>query len=280
MKVAIFGIGLIGGSVAKDLREIKFATKILGVEKNENHAQTALELGLVDKIVSRDAAIAKADLIILSVPVNALIDELNYVLANIKTDSVVTDMGSTKGTVIDGVKDAPNRRRYVASHPMAGTEYSGPKAAVSRLFEGKICIVCDRDGSDEDAVETVEKMYAALGMRVKYMESHRHDMHAAYVSHISHISAFVLAATVLEKEKDEEAILEMAGGGFASAARLAKSSPETWSPIFEQNKNYVLEVIDTYIEKMYRFRNLINKNKYAELEQFMTEANEIRKILK
>ena len=280
MKVAIFGIGLIGGSGAKDLRGIKFATEILGVEKNENHAQTALELGLVDKIVSRETAVAEADLIILTVPVNALIDELIYVLTNIKTNSVVTDMGSTKGTIIDGVKNAPNRSRYVASHPMAGTEYSGPNAAISRLVEGKICIVCDRENSDDDAVETVEKMYAALGMNIKYMESHRHDMHAAYVSHISHISSFVLAATVLEKEKDEEAILEMAGGGFESTVRLAKSSPETWSPIFEQNRNYLLEVMDTYIEKMYRFRNLVNKNKFAELERFMTEANEIRKILK
>jgi prephenate dehydrogenase len=280
MKIAIFGIGLIGGSVAKDLRETGFAAEILGVEKNENHARTALELGLVDKIVDRETAIAEADLIILSIPVGALIDQLNYVLANIKPASVVTDMGSTKGAIIDGVKNSPNRSRYVASHPMAGTEYSGPTAAVSRLFEGKICIICDREESDDDAVETVERMYAALGMRVKYMESHRHDMHAAYVSHISHISAFVLAATVLEKEKDEEAILEMAGGGFASAARLAKSSPETWSPIFEQNRDYLLEAIDTYIEKMYRFRNLINKNKYAEIEKFMTEANEIRKILK
>lgn len=280
MKIAIFGIGLIGGSLAKDLRQNKFASEIFGVERNKDHARTALELGLVDEIIDRDAAIARADLIILAVPVNALIDELNYVLAKIKPDSVVTDVGSTKGAIIDGVKNAPNRRRYVASHPMAGTEYSGPNAAVSRLFEGKICIVCDREQSDDDSVETVEKMYAALGMRVKYMESHRHDMHAAYVSHISHISAFVLAATVLEKEKDEEAILEMAGGGFASAARLAKSSPATWSPIFEQNRQFLLEAIDTYIEKMYRFRNLINKNKYGELEKFMTEANEIKKILK
>ena len=280
MKIAIFGIGLIGGSVAKDLRDQGFAAKIFGVERNEKHAQTALELGLVDEIVERETAIADADLIVLAVPVGALIDELNYVLAKIKPGSVVTDVGSTKGTIIDAVKNAPNRSRYVASHPMAGTEYSGPSAAVGGLFEGKICIICDREESDDDAVETVEKMYAALGMRVKYMESHRHDMHAAYVSHISHISAFVLAATVLEKEKDEEAILEMAGGGFASAARLAKSSPETWSPIFEQNRRFLLEAMDTYIEKMYRFRNLLNKNKFAELEEFMIEANEIRKILK
>jgi prephenate dehydrogenase len=280
MRVAIFGIGLIGGSLAKDLRESKFASEVIGVENSESHAEKALEIGLVDRIETKEKAIAEADLIILTVPVNALIDELKYVLERITPDKIVTDCGSTKGVIIDGVKNSPNRNRYVASHPMAGTEFSGPTAAISGLFDGKICIFCDVENSDADAVETVEKMYRAIGMDIKQMESHQHDIHAAYVSHISHISSFVLAATVLEKEQDEEAIFEMAGGGFESTVRLAKSSPQTWSPIFQQNKAYLLEAIDTYIEKMYRFRNLINKNKFAELEEFMSEANEIRKILK
>lgn len=280
MKVAIFGIGLIGGSLAKDLRESKFASEIIGVENSEAHAEKALELGLVDRIESKETAVAEADLIILTVPVNALINELKYVLERIKSHQIVTDCGSTKGVIIDGVRNAPNRNRYVASHPMAGTEFSGPNAAISSLFKDKICIFCDVENSDSDAVETVEKMYRAIGMDIKQMESHQHDIHAAYISHISHISSFVLAATVLEKEKDEEAIFEMAGGGFESTVRLAKSSPATWSPIFQQNKEYLLEAIDTYIEKMYHFRNLINKNKFAELEKFMSEANEIRKILK
>lgn len=280
MRVAIFGIGLIGGSLAKDLRESKFVSEIIGVENSESHAKKALELGLIDRVETKDKAIADADLIILTVPVNALIDELKYVLERIKPHQIVTDCGSTKGVIIDGVRNAPSRNRYVASHPMAGTEYSGPTAAISGLFNGKICIFCDVENSDSDAVETVEKMYRAIGMDIKQMESHQHDIHAAYVSHISHISSFVLAATVLEKEQDEEAIFEMAGGGFESTVRLAKSSPNTWSPIFQQNKAYLLEAIDTYIEKMYHFRNLINKNKFAELEKFMSEANEIRKILK
>jgi prephenate dehydrogenase len=280
MRVAIFGIGLIGGSIAKDLRESGFASEILGVEQSLSHAQTALDLGLVDKIVTRETAVAEADLIILTIPVNALIDELIFVLEHIKPNTVVTDLGSTKGVIIDGIKDVKNRNRYVASHPMAGTEYSGPTAAISKLFNDKICIICDRENSDADAIELVEKMYKKIGMRIKYMEAHQHDMHAAYISHIAHISSFVLAATVLEKEKDEEAIFEMAGGGFESTVRLAKSSPETWTPIFQQNRNYLLEVMDTYIEKMYHVRNLINKNKYAELNQFMSDANEIKKILK
>lgn len=280
MKVAIFGIGLIGGSLAKDLRESNFASELIGVEKSIQHADKALALSLVDRLETREKATAEADLIILTVPVNALIDELKFVFEKMKPDSVVTDAGSTKGFIIDAVKDSPNRNRYVASHPMAGTEFSGPTAAISGLFKDKICIFCDIEASDPEAVELVGKMYQSIGMNIKYMESHQHDMHAAYISHISHISSFVLAATVLEKEKDEEAIFEMAGGGFESTVRLAKSSPATWSPIFQQNKGYLLEAIDTYIEKMYHFRNLINKNKFAELEKFMSEANEIKKILK
>lgn len=280
MKVAIFGIGLIGGSAAKDLRAAGFCTEILGVGRSQKNCELALELGLVDKIVSKEEAIAQADLIILTVPVNVLIDELKFVLDNVQPHQVITDMGSTKGIIIDAIKDHPNRKQYVASHPMAGTENSGPSAAIFNLFKGKVCIICDKENSNPEAVQLIEKMYTVLGMRLKYMDAHQHDMHAAYISHISHISSFVLAATVLEKEKDEEAILEMAGGGFESTVRLAKSSPEMWAPIFQQNKNYLLEVMDTYIEKMYHFRNLINKNKNEELKEFMNSANEIRKILK
>ncbi|HNY54518.1 MAG TPA: prephenate dehydrogenase [Chitinophagales bacterium] len=280
MKVAIFGIGLIGGSAAIDLRAAGFCTEIIGVGRSEQNCKLALELGLVDKIVSKEEAIDQADLIILTVPVNVLIDELKFVLDRVQPHQVITDMGSTKGIIIDAIKDHPNRKQYVASHPMAGTENSGPSAAISDLFKGKVCIICDKENSNTEAVELIEKMYTVLGMRLKYMDAHQHDMHAAYISHISHISSFVLAATVLEKEKDEEAILEMAGGGFESTVRLAKSSPEMWAPIFQQNKNYLLEVMDTYIEKMYHFRNLINKNKNEELKEFMNSANEIRKILK
>jgi len=280
MKTAIFGIGLIGGSAAKDLRAAGFCTEILGVGRSAANSQIALDLGLVDKIVSKDEAIMQADLIILTVPVNYLIDELLYVLDKAQPHQIITDMGSTKGHIIDAIKNHPNRRQYVASHPMAGTENSGPLAAIDDLFRDKVCIICDKENSNKEAVTLIEEMYKTLGMRIKYMEAHQHDMHAAYISHISHISSFVLAATVLEKEKDEEAILEMAGGGFESTVRLAKSSPEMWSPIFHQNKNYLLEVMDTYIEKMYHFRNLINKNKTEELTKFMKDANEIRKILK
>ncbi len=280
MKVAIIGIGLIGGSAAIDLRAATFADSYTGVGRSKANSDLAVQLGLVDEILSKEDAVHQADLIILTVPVNSLIEELRFVLDHIQPHQTVTDMGSTKGHIIDAIKEHPNRNRYVASHPMAGTENSGPGAAIPNLFRNKVCIICDKENSDPDAVILVENMYRILGMRLKYMDAHQHDMHAAYISHISHISSFVLASTVLEKEKDEEAILEMAGGGFESTVRLAKSSPEMWAPIFQQNKNYLLEVMDTYIEKMYHFRNLINKNKNEELLNFMKQANEIRKILK
>lgn len=280
MKVAIVGIGLIGGSTAIDLRAAKFCTEILGVGRSQQSNETALKLGLVDKIVTKEEALQYADLIILTVPVNILIDELKYYLDNMQSHQVITDMGSTKGIIIDAIQNHPNRKQYVASHPMAGTENSGPAAAIPHLFKDKVCIICDKEKSDQRAVALIEQLYQTLNMRIKYMDAHQHDMHAAYISHISHISSFVLAATVLEKERDEEAILEMAGGGFESTVRLAKSSPDMWAPIFQQNKLYLLEVMDTYIEKMYHFRNLINKNKNEELRQFMQNANEIRKIVK
>jgi prephenate dehydrogenase len=280
MNVVIFGLGLIGGSVAKDLRQRNFASKLIGVGRSEATNKVALDLGLVDEILPKDEAIKQADLIILTVPVNALVDELKYVLDNIQAHQVVTDMGSTKGIIIDAIKNHPNRRRYVSSHPMAGTENSGPTAAIYNLFDNKVCIICDKENSDADAVQTVEALYQCLKMNIKYMDAYQHDIHAAYVSHISHISSFVLAAAVLEKEVNEKAILEMAGGGFESTVRLAKSSPDMWAPIFMQNKENIIEVMDTYINKMQHFRDLIKKDEYDELKVFMKDANQIKKILK
>lgn len=279
MKVAIFGIGLIGGSLALDLKKRGFASQIIGVTRTDRTAQKALELKLVDIVLPKEEAIKAADLIILCVPVNILVEELLFVLNRIN-NQVIVDMGSTKLNIVSAIKNHPKRGRFVAAHPMAGTENSGPEAAFSGLFDQKTCIICDRQFSDKDAFEKVKVLFETLRMNIKYMDAFAHDMHAAYVSHISHISSFVLASTVLEKEKDEEAILEMAAGGFESTVRLAKSSPEMWSQIFEQNKDNILEVMDTYIEKMYHFRNLINKNKFVELADFMKKANQIKKILK
>ncbi|MCO5230523.1 MAG: prephenate dehydrogenase [Chitinophagales bacterium] len=279
-RVAILGMGLIGGSVGIDLKKRGFASEIIGVGRSQANIDRALELGLADKMLSKEEAVKNADVIILAVPVNILIEELKYVLDTMRPDAVVTDMGSTKSKMVDAVKSHPLRKRYVASHPMAGTEFSGPNAAFSGLFDGKVAIICDKKNSDEDAVELIEEMYRVLGMKLLYMDAVAHDLHAAYVSHVSHITSFVLGATVLEKEKSEKAILTMAGGGFESTVRLAKSSPEMWSQIFEQNGQNIVEVLDTYIDKITTFRDKIKEGDYEYLKQFMGAANDIKRILK
>lgn len=279
MTIGLIGIGLIGGSLGLDLKERGFTDKVIGCSRKLETAEEAKALGLIDEVLSKDDLIAQSDLIILSVPVNVLVDELIYVLDRTST-AVVTDMGSTKRSIIEAVTGHPNRKRFVAAHPMAGTENSGPKAAFKGLFDDKVAIVCDQQNTDDDAVKIVEDMLNTLKMRVRYMDAAEHDMHAAYVSHISHISSFVLSSTVLDKEKSSKAILDMAGGGFESTVRLAKSSPKMWSQIFEQNAINMLEVLDTYIKKMEYFRNCIEIGDFEALEKFMSEANEIKKILK
>jgi len=280
MKVCIIGIGLIGGSLAIDLKRRGFASVIIGVDSNKHHQNIALHSGLVDKIDTLENAVKKSDLIILSTPVSANKEMLPEILSLMEgTSKVVTDMGSTKSGIAEAVINHPNRGRYVASHPMAGTEFSGPMAAIGKLFDYKHVIICDKELSDEDALRTVVGMYNILNMRISYMKSVDHDIHVAYVSHISHITSFSLALSVLDKEKDEENILKLAGGGFESTVRLAKSNAETWAPIFVQNSEYIIEVLDNYLEKMNLFRKYILDKNPEGLTELMNEANKIRKIL-
>jgi len=280
MTITVVGIGLIGGSLMVDLRKRGFAKNIIGVDTNIRHQNIALLTGLVDEINNLEDAIEKSDLIILTAPVNNNCALLPKILDKIAgTSKVVTDMGSTKGSIARASKDHPGRGRYVAVHPMAGTEYSGPLAAIGKLFDYKPAIICDKELSDADALKKVEKMLEILNMRKVYMKSKEHDIHVAYVSHISHITSFSLALCVLEKEKKEQNILTLAGGGFDSTVRLAKSNGETWAPIFLENSNYIIEVMDTYIEKMKDFREKIKEKDIEGLKGLMEEANKIRKIL-
>jgi prephenate dehydrogenase len=280
MTVAIIGIGLIGGSLSVDLRRRGFTNKIIGVDSNMHHQNIAQLCGLVDENDTLENAIDKSDMIILSTPVNTNCIMLPSILDRIAgTSKVVTDMGSTKGSIADASKSHPARGRYVAVHPMAGTEYSGPLAAIGKLFDYKTAIICDRELSDNDALEKVESMLNLLNMHKVYMNSVDHDMHVAYISHISHITSFSLALSVLEKEHEEQNILTLAGGGFESTVRLAKSSGDTWAPIFLENSGYIIEVMDTYIEKMNAFRKMIAEKDLDGLKALMEEANKIRKIL-
>ncbi|MCB0395595.1 MAG: prephenate dehydrogenase [Flavobacteriales bacterium] len=279
MTIAIIGLGLIGGSLSKDLRNTGFADTLLGVDQNAGHAKQALELGLVDQIVDMNEAISQADVIVLAVPVITIKTLLPSILDRMKEGQVVTDMGSTKTTIFKTIADHPNRRFYVSSHPMAGTEHSGPQAAVSGLFRDKVGIICNKESSSPEALKTVEGMYAAVGMKLLYMDADAHDMHAAYVSHISHISSFALALAVLEKEKNEKAIFNLASGGFGSTVRLAKSSPEMWAQVYTENDAYILEVLDAYIRIVQEFRDEIAAGHIDKLREMMTEANAIRKVL-
>jgi prephenate dehydrogenase len=280
MTVAVIGIGLIGGSIAIDLRKRGFADKIIGVDNNIQHQNIALLCGLVDETSTLENAVDRSDLIILCTPVDTNCDILLHILYRIGgTSKVVTDMGSTKSSIAAKSKDHPYRGRYVAAHPMAGTEYSGPMAAHGRLFDYKTAIICDSELSDPDALNVVQNMLTLLNMKTVFMNSSEHDIHVAYVSHLSHITSFSLALSVLDKEHESENILTLAGGGFESTVRLAKSNGDTWAPIFTENAEYILEVMDTYIEKMKLFRKLISEKDSKGLKEVMGEANKIQKIL-
>jgi len=278
-RIAIVGIGLIGGSLAIQLHEKKISSKLIGVDSNAAHEAKALELELVDEVLPLDEAIAQSDVIVLSIPVDTMVGLLPQILDKV-TNQIVLDLGSTKSQVVDAVKQHPKRGRYVATHPMWGTEYSGPAAAVRGAFEDKAVILCNEEESDADAVEWVKYMYRKIGMHLLSMEAKAHDLHAAYVSHISHITSFALANTVLEKEKEEQAIFELASAGFASTVRLAKSNPNMWVPIFLQNKIHVLDVLDEHIEQLKKFRNSIAESDGVQLKGLIEHANEIRRILK
>ncbi|WNJ17546.1 prephenate dehydrogenase [Pontibacter sp. G13] len=279
MNIAIVGLGLIGGSLAKDLRANGFASKLTGVDSSSIHRRVALELGLVDECLPLEDAVFEADLVVLAIPVRALCQGMVEVLNQIDEDAVVVDMGSTKAEIAEAIQGHPLRKRAVLAHPMAGTEYSGPQAAVSNLFQGKAAIICDRDDSDPDAVRLAERMFQSLFMRVVYMESKEHDVHAAYVSHISHISSFALALTVLEKEASSANIFNLASGGFRSTVRLAKSNPTMWRDVFEQNSQNLLDVLDNYLEHVQDFRNDIAQGDFQQAFRRMEQANAIGPIL-
>lgn len=284
MRVGIIGLGLIGGSMAIDLKRKGFADEIVGVESEPVNASAAEKIGLVDRVVGFDECIRQCDLIVLAVPVGAAVRLLPQVLDAFDVpdgeNRVVVDVCSTKEHLARSVKYHPRRRQYVATHPMAGTEYSGPWAAMPGLFDGHACIICDAEESDPKAVRTVESLYATLNMRTIYMNSASHDVHTAYVSHISHVTSFALALTVLDKEKDEKHIFDLASGGFSSTVRLAKSSPDMWTPILSQNRDNVLHVMDTYIEKMQAFRKAIEEGDEDSVRDLIEEANKIRRIIR
>ncbi len=280
MTITVVGVGLIGGSMALSLKKEKIVDKVIGVSRTEKSLNKALERGLIDEKACMEEAVSQSDLIILAVPMGALQNLLPTVLDQVKGGQVVIDVGSTKLEFLKQIKDHPMRSHFVATHPMAGTEYSGPEAAVEGLFEGKTVVLCDVEDSDEEAVEQVKKLYETLKMKIIYMNAEAHDMHAAYVSHISHISSFALALTVLEKEKEEEHIFDLASGGFESTVRLAKSSPDMWAPIFMQNRYNVLDVLYEMIFQLKKMKQMLIDQDEEGFHKLIEDANKIKRILK
>lgn len=286
-KIGIIGLGLIGGSMAIDLKRKGYASQILGVEKDPVNASAAERIGLVDSVVDIAECVRQSDVIIVSVPVGAalrVVPQVLDIMAELYPeggcDKVLMDVCSTKESLAQAVKYHPMRKCYVASHPMSGTEYSGPWAALPGLFDGRASIICDFSESSPVAVRTVEEIYDVLNMRIVHMNSSSHDVHTAYVSHFSHVISFALALTVLEKEKDEKHIFDLASGGFSSTVRLAKSSADMWTPILLQNRENVLRVMDTYTCKLEAFRKAIDQADEDALRELIQDANRIKRIIR
>jgi prephenate dehydrogenase len=279
MTTTVIGVGLIGGSMAIEIRNAGMSDRILGVETDPHHVEQALALGLVDEILGLEEAVQQSDMVVVATPVSTAVALLPRILDAIPDTGAVTDVGSTKVVICDAIRNHPRRGRFVASHPIAGTENSGPSAAFRGLFRHKLGILCESGLSGPDATARIQALYDVLGMRLLFMEADEHDRHVAYVSHISHITSFVLATTVLEIEKSTATIFDLASSGFESTVRLAKSSPAMWTPIFVQNSRFVCEALDAYIKNITAFRDMVASGQREELTQTMEGANEIRRVL-
>lgn len=278
MNIHVIGIGLIGGSMVLDIKELYPNATIYGIDNNEAHLQEAIALGVIDKASTFDD-LGTADFVIVSVPVDVALTVLPKVLDVIGENTIVFEVGSTKKPICEAVADHPRRRNFIATHPIAGTEFSGPSAAIKGLFKGKTNIICEVEKTTFKLQEKALQLFTAIGMRIRYMDPTSHDKHIAYVSHLSHISSFMLGKTVINKEKDEQDIFDMAGSGFESTVRLAKSSPAMWTPIFKQNKKQVIETLEEYISNLTQFKDLLVADDYSAIYEEMESVNKIKEIL-
>ncbi|MDI5948049.1 prephenate dehydrogenase [Flavobacterium yafengii] len=278
MKIYVIGIGLIGGSMVLDIKTLHPEAKIYGIDNNESHLAEAIALGVVDSGAAFEDLV-DADFVIVSVPVDVALVVLPKVLDVVGDNTIVFEVGSTKTPICEVVAHHPKRRNFIATHPIAGTEFSGPSAAIKGLFQGKTNIICEVEKTTFKLQEKALELFTAMGMRIRYMDPKSHDKHIAYVSHLSHISAFMLGKTVINKEKDEQDIFDMAGSGFESTVRLAKSSPAMWTPIFKQNRKQVVKTLDEYISNLSKFKELLEKEDYDAIYNEMLSVNKIKEIL-
>ncbi len=278
MKIYVIGIGLIGGSMALDIKTLHPEVEIFGIDNNENHLQEAIALGVVDTVGTFENLV-HADFVIVSVPVDVALVVLPKVLDVIGENTIVFEVGSTKMPICEAVANHSKRRNFIATHPIAGTEFSGPSAAIKGLFKGKTNIICEVEKTTFKLQEKALGLFKNMGMRIRYMDPKSHDKHIAYVSHLSHISSFMLGKTVINKEKDEQDIFDMAGSGFESTVRLAKSSPAMWTPIFKQNKKQVVKTLEEYISNLTKFKELLENDDYDAIYNEMQSVNKIKEIL-
>ncbi|MFT4737571.1 MAG: prephenate dehydrogenase [Cyclobacteriaceae bacterium] len=281
MKMGVVGLGLMGGSWALAARQHSLCTEVIGYDANANHMNKAQNLHITDRVVnSLEGLVEGSDMIVLAVPVDVIEEILPVVLDLIDDKKFVVDFGSTKLSIVKGVGSHPKRSRYLAAHPIAGTEYNGPGAAFSELYKEKVIILCDTVMTDDDVTEEFSRWCTMLNLTMSELTAEEHDLHLAYVSHLSHVTSFSLSNAVLKKEKENQRILELAGSGFASTVRLAKSSPEMWTPIFMQNKEAILASVDAYMEEISTFKNALEAGDRERIYRFLQEGNEIKKILK
>jgi len=277
MKICVVGLGLIGGSMAKECRTRQHY--LYGVDANTTHQEKAIDFGLVDEVIDIDTALKHADLFVVAIPVDAIEEMCQYLLDNIGWHQTVVDVGSTKGDICKAVANHSKRARFIASHPLAGTEFSGPGAAILDLFKGKKNIICEEHNSDEDALEKVLTIFNELGMQSLFMDADAHDKHMAYVSHLSHVSAFTLSLTVLDIEQDQKQIFNLASTGFESTVRLAKSNPETWASIFDKNSDHLSDALGRYISHLQHFKTVIDSGDKLASKDLILKANDIKRVL-
>jgi len=278
MKLFLIGTGLIGGSMSKDLRNLIDKIQIHGIDKNQINIKYAKDIGMIDNIDNLEN-LNKADRVILSIPVSESLKVLPFILDNLHKNALVWDVGSTKFNLCKSVERHPKRNQFLATHPIAGNEFSGPEASIENLFNGKIQILCETNKTRPDLLSWAESIFNSMGMKIRYMNPEEHDKKMAIVSHLSHISSFMLGKTVMESEKNNQNILDFAGSGFESTVRLAKSSPEMWTSIFKDNRKNILEILDAYIENLKQFQFKIESENYIDLKSQMIKTNKLKKIL-
>ena len=277
--IYIIGVGLIGGSFALDIRQLYPNANIFGIDHSELNLTKASALGIINDVATVND-LSHADLVVVAIPVNVIVEQLPIILSNISDNTLVIDTGSTKEAICQAVKNHPRRRNFLATHPIAGTEFSGPSSAIHSLYKGQTNIICQVEETAFKLQEKALKLFDGMGMRIRYMKPKAHDQHIAYVSHLSHISSFMLGKTVIEKEKNERDIFDMAGSGFESTVRLAKSSPEMWTPIFRQNKINILKTLEEYIANLSQFKHHIENDDFDSIYHEMKSTNHIKEILK